>query len=136
MSCRVKQSPSRGIQGYIAVISAVIITAIVIVIALVFSSSNYLGRFDTAGFEEKGAGREVALGCLEHAKLRMKTGAYSGGENINIGGYDCSILPIETEGKNKVIKASSTIGGRSTNLKLTVDGSTLENLSLEEVSGF
>jgi len=123
-------------QGYIAVISAIIITAIVIVIALVFSSANFLGRFDTSGLEMKTIAKEAALGCLEHAKLRLKLGAYSGNETIAVGDYSCDILPIETSGGNKIIKASSTVDNRGTFLKLTVDGSTLETISLEELNNF
>ena len=122
--------------GYIAVISAVIVTVIVIVIALVFSSANFLGRFDTSGLEMKNIGKEVAQGCLEHAKLKLKLGAYSGNEIISVGDYNCTILPIETSGSNKIVKASSTVDNRTTNLKLTVNSSTLETVSLEELNNF
>ncbi len=123
-------------EGYIAVISAIIITTIVIVIALVFSSSNFLGRFDTLGFETKDAARKVAEGCLEHAKLQLALGAYSGNETINVGTETCQILPIETAGSNKIIKAKAAVLERTVNLKLVVDSTSLETVSLEEVNSF
>jgi hypothetical protein len=123
-------------SGYIAVISAVIITTIVIVIALVFSSGNFLGRFDTLGFETKDAARKVAEGCLEHAKLQLALGSYEGNETISVGTEACDILPIEISGFDKIIKATATVMERTANLELTVDGATLENISLEEVGVF
>ncbi|KKU93982.1 MAG: hypothetical protein UY26_C0003G0132 [Candidatus Jorgensenbacteria bacterium GW2011_GWA1_48_13] len=124
-----------GRQGYIAIISAVITTAIVIVIALVFSSSNYLGRFDTSALEMKVVSKKVAQGCLEHAKLKMKLGSYSGNEDVSIGTYTCTVLPIETSGSNKIIKSKATVDNKTTNLRLTIDSS-LNTVSLEEVADF
>lgn len=123
-------------KGYIAVISAIIITTVVIMTALVFSSGNFLGRFDTLGFETKDAARKVAEGCLEQAKLKLALGPYAGSETIRVGSETCEILPIETAGTNKIVKARATVFERTVNLKLTIDSVTLENVSLEEVSSF
>lgn len=123
-------------EGYIAVISAIITTAIVIVIALVFSSSNFLGRFDTQGLELKDLSKGIALGCLEYAKLQLRLGNYSGNETVNIGEFSCKILPIEESEGKKIIKSTANVNNRITNLKLTADGSSLETISLEEISSF
>lgn len=123
-------------DGYIAVITAIIITTVVIVMALASSSGSFLGRFDTLGFETKDAARKAAEGCLEHAKLQLALGSYGGSETVEVGDETCDILPIESSGNNKVIKTAAKVFERTVNLKLTVDGSTLENVSLEEVDSF
>src|SRR3989344_9672934 len=119
-------------QGYIAIISAVIVTAIVVVISLVFSSSNFLSRFDAQSIELKSVGREAAEGCLEYAKLKLAGGAYGGNGTVVVGPDTCQILPIEQAGANTVIKVTSKISERTTNLKLVVSSTTLKNVSLEE----
>ena len=120
-------------QGYIAIISAIIITAILTVIALVFSSSNFLGRFDTQNAETKSVSRELARGCLEYARLQLSlNGSYAGGELRTIASSTCYILPIQTQGQNKVIQATSTVSSKNTNIKLTINATTLETVSEEE----
>jgi len=126
----------RNNQGYIAVVSAIIITSIVIVIALVFSSSNFLGRFDSQGLEMKEISRGVARGCLEYAKLKLAQGSYGGNELKTIGNYSCRILPIESDSNSYIIKATSTVGNKETKLKLKVSNSDLRTISLEEVVSF
>lgn len=122
-------------QGYVAVVTAIIITTAAIIIAAAVSSSNFLGRFDTQTAEFKAVSRRAAEACLEHARLELAFDlGYGGGEIINVSEYSCEVLPIETLGADKVIKATSEVEGQKTNLRLTVDGETLETISLEEVN--
>ncbi|MEK7464748.1 MAG: hypothetical protein AAB617_03145 [Patescibacteria group bacterium] len=122
-----------GRRGYIAIISAIIITAILTVIALVFSSSNFLGRFDTENAEMKSISREVARGCLEYARLQISlNSSYAGGELKAIASSSCYILPIQTQGPNKIIQATSTVSNKNTNVRLTINGTTLKTISEEE----
>lgn len=123
--------------GYIAVISAIIVTAIVLSVALVFSSSNFLGRFDTLFLEEKDIARGVAEGCLEYARLKLaQSPSYAGNESKNIGPYSCNILAIESAPGQKIIKSTATVQDRVSNLKLIVNDSALKLISFEELASF
>lgn len=120
-------------EGYIAVISAIIITAIIMVIALVFSSSNFLGRLDTQTEEMKDTSRKLTEGCLEYARLKLAANSsYAGSESHTIASSSCYIYAIQTQGSNKIIQALSTISNRNTSIKLTVNGTTLKIVSQEE----
>lgn len=123
-------------EGYIAVISAIIITAIITVIALVFSSSNFMGRFDTLKIETKDVSRKVAEGCLEYAKLKLAGGSYGGNETVAVGDYSCQILAITTQGQNTIIRSQTTINNETTKLLFTVLTSNLATVSLEEIGSF
>ncbi len=123
-------------EGYIAVISAVIVTAIVIIVATIFSNSSFLGRFDSQALEMKDISKKVGEGCLEYARLQIATGPYSGDEAVSIGNYSCYILPIETAGGQIIIKSTASVSNRTTNLRLTVDDYTLETVLMEEVVEF
>lgn len=119
-------------EGYIATISAIIITGIVISISLVVSMSSFLSRFDSLGLEMKDISKEVVMGCLEIAKLKLKLGNYAGGEIVSVGDYSCEILAVQTNGNTKTIKASATVDGRVTNLEMQVDATTIQTISLRE----
>ena len=107
------------------------------VIALVFSGSNFLGRFDSQALEMKDMARSLAQGCLEYARLQLATNPnYAGNETRPIGGYFCSLLPISLQNNQYLIQASSTVGRGSVKLKLWADQNTLKTVSLQEVGGF
>lgn len=106
---------------------------IVITIGTMFSSSNFLARFDTLAFEEKDVSRESAGACLEYARLKLKLdGTYAGNETISVGSSTCAILNIVLNGNNKIITASSTVDERNTTLELTITSTTLDAISLRE----
>ncbi len=122
--------------GYIAVISAVIITAVVITVSFMLSNSNYLGRFDTFVSEMREAARNSARGCLEHARLKLADDpSYSGNETVAMGSSTCSILTIEVQGDEKIIRVWAQISRERANLRLRVDED-LETVSLEDVENF
>ncbi|MDI6820814.1 MAG: hypothetical protein QMD65_01385 [Patescibacteria group bacterium] len=123
-------------NAFIAVITAVIISAIVLIIAIAISSSNFISRFNSLSFEMKDISKGVAKGCLEYARLKLAVGFYGGNETTTISSYNCYIYPIETVGTTTIIKSNATVQNKTTNLKLTVSNGALQTIYLEEVSGF
>ncbi|MFH0806217.1 MAG: hypothetical protein V1885_00590 [Candidatus Brennerbacteria bacterium] len=115
-----------GRQGYIAIVASIVVTTIVGVVALVFSSSNFLGRYDTLALEEKGASRALAEGCLEYARLALAVNpSYAGGNTVPIASSTCRVVSVVTVGQEKRITTSATIGTKTTNLITTVRASDL-----------
>jgi len=124
-------------DGFIAVISAVIAVATLFLVAVGISNSLFLSSMDTLGLETKETSYRIAEGCLEHARLNLASSSlYSGNETVSVDAYACRVRPIVSGGGQFIIEASSTIGNITTNLKLTVQASTLKTLSLEEVGSF
>lgn len=121
--------------GYIALISAIIMTVILMLISITTSHSSFLGRFDSQILEYKDGSYNLAKGCLDHAKLKLAQGSYAGNETITIGTNSCTIDPITTNSGNTIIVSKATITNTTTKLKLTVNSSTLSIVSLEENSG-
>jgi hypothetical protein len=127
----------KNMAGYTAVVSAIIVMAIILAVALVFSSSNFLSRFDTLFLEEKDIARGVAEGCLNYGRLKLaQSSSYAGNEAKNIGSYSCTVLPIESAPGQKIIKATATVQNKISNLKLVVNAATLELISFEELPTF
>ncbi|OGY58983.1 MAG: hypothetical protein A3E61_02230 [Candidatus Colwellbacteria bacterium RIFCSPHIGHO2_12_FULL_43_12] len=130
-----KFSRSRG--GYIALTSAVIIVMIIISIISALSLASYFSRSNILTSEFKDLSLGLAEGCAEKALLKYsQDSSYIGNENILIGGRQCSILPIETSGSNKIIKTEATVESVTSNIKVTVNSADLTLISWEELASF
>lgn len=121
--------------GYIALISAIVMTVILILISVTTSHSSFLGRFDSQTLEFKDGSYNMAKGCLDYAKLKLAQGPYLGNESITINTNSCIIDPISVGSENIVITSRSTVNNITTKLRLTVNPLTLGVISLEELSG-
>ena len=123
-------------QGYVAVMSAIIITSILLVVALTFSSSSFLGRFDTQATEFKILTRNLAQGCIAHAQLMLVLGNYTGGEDVIIGEYACRVISVTQGSGTTTVQVTAVIDDRTTNLEAVLNSTTLAINSVIEVSTF
>src|SRR5258706_16140740 len=121
-------------NGYVAVVSAIIITAIITLVALATSNSSFFGRYDTETLEFKSISHQVAQGCLDHARLKLAMGLYSGNENVTIGSYTCHVYAITTNGTQKILQAKATVSNETTNLQLTINALSFATISLVELN--
>ncbi len=120
-------------NGYIAVITAIVVTLILTLISLVTSNTSYLGRTDTTRLESKAISRQVAEACLERARLKLASGAYNGNESITVDTYSCQLDPIVTSDTNKIITSKATVDNNTTKLELTINATTLITVTLKEL---
>jgi len=120
-------------RGYIAIITAVIVTALVLGLVVLVGHGNFLGAFDTQQLELRDGARFLAEGCLEHARLELAgNSSYVGGEVVTVGSSTCSIGSVTVVGTSTIIQASTAVGGAVVQLQMTVDSSTLDPVSLVE----
>lgn len=125
--------PRTGRQGYIAIVASVVITTLVGVVALVFSSSNFLGRYDTLALEEKEEARALASGCAEYARLQLAINpAYAGNDRIGIASSSCKVVSVTPQGGQFIINVAAVVRGKVTNLFVTVQASDLKHISTQE----
>src|SRR5512146_2551685 len=72
-------------SGYVALLSALIISAVVIVIILTLGQGTYLHRINIADAHYKTKSRALAEACVETALLDLTTNPnYAGNETINV----------------------------------------------------
>lgn len=135
--CGMSSNNKHRENGYIAIVSAVILTIVILTIAISFSSSNFLGRFDSGFFESKEATSAYAQGCIEYTLLKLSIDSgYAGNESVAIASSTCTIRPITTGGGQKIIQTYAIVDNKTTNLEITVDENTLETILFREVSSF
>ncbi|MDP1719358.1 MAG: hypothetical protein Q8L24_02960 [bacterium] len=123
-----------GQKGYIAIVSSVIISLVLMIVAISVGSSNLLSRGSVNDFQMKLLSHTIARSCLNHALYRLADSlAYTGNETVAVSSYSCALSTITTFGLNKVITAKASINGITTNLRLTANSRTLSTVSLEEL---
>ena len=122
-------------NGYIAITSAIVISILIMSFVFAVSFSGFFNRFNILDSSLKETTNSLAEACVETALLKLaENSAYSGNENINIDGEQCVILPIETGGGQKIIKAKAVIKEIVTNLKVAVNSSDFSIISWEELA--
>ncbi|MFH1346922.1 MAG: hypothetical protein ABIH10_01585 [Spirochaetota bacterium] len=124
-------------KGYIAIISTIIISILLMTITLTVSSMGFFSRVNILDAEFKELSFALAEACVETALLKLSWNkSYNGNENISVGEYQCSILPIETVSSQKIIKTKAIFLKATTNLKITVQESNLLIIFWEEIAKF
>lgn len=128
---------ARNNRGYIAITTAIVLSLLVMVVAISLGSGGLFTRFHYVDFNNKQSSYITARSCLNHALWQIAIDpAYVGNETINVSWYSCAIRPVQTSGSNKIIESRAQIGGATTNLRLTVNSTTLSTVSLEELVKF
>lgn len=124
-------------QGYIAVVTAIITTALMLAVVAVLSVSFFSSRFNNVNFYNKKTSYYAARSCLDKGLLELSQNSdYGGDVSLPVGNFQCQLLPIEESGNTKIIKARSEVVGAVTNLYLVVDAATLSTISLTEPISF
>lgn len=118
-----KQLQCQGSNGYIALVSILIICAIILLIAI---STNLLAISESdMGLQKDQASQTYYLAslCAEDALMKLKNHLnYSGDEAIIINNGSCYIYPTEGSGnQDRIIKTTGTIYGHTRKIKIEID---------------
>jgi hypothetical protein len=117
--------------GYIALLSAIIISAMLLVLSVSLSQGGYFMRFNTLNTEYKKISMGLAESCINAALLRIAHDySYilpSSDETVAVGSETCEIVSIshgvETVGHQKdiIVVVRSEYQGAWSNLKVKVN---------------
>ena len=110
-------------QGYIALITILIISGVVLLIA---SSTGLFGISETdMGLIENQSTEAyyLANACAEYALERLKNNLnYSGNETLDINDGSCYVHPLEGVGnEDRVIKVIGTLANQTRKIKITIE---------------
>ena len=119
--------------GYIALISAVIISSLLLIITFTVNFSNFFARFNILDSEYKKVSTGLAEGCADTAILELsKDNAWqpNGGTGdllVSIDDKSCKICEVENVGSPTIIRTRAVHQKAYTNLEVTVtaNGSTI-----------
>lgn len=122
-------------RGFIALISVIIISAVLMIIATTLGFSSFFGRYNILDSELKERSSALADACVDVALLKLvnnPTYSSSVSELVNIDLDTCNITNI-SPGYPKTIKVTSDYKNFVTNLEVVVASSDLVISSWEEV---
>ena len=137
VECRVRsQGFGWGIgcenKGYIALMSAIIVSAILLVISVSLGVGGFFSRFNVLDKEYKQKSQALAEGCLQAAMVKWALNPNFSAGNINIGGDICTIASIQNNTPvvgQLTIQTSAVYHQAVTNIKEVV-----KNIDLSLVS--
>jgi len=66
-----KRNFSKNQAGYVALVSAILVSGVMMALAVTISRAAFWGRFDALARENKIAAREMAKGCADQALLKI-----------------------------------------------------------------
>ena len=119
-------------EGFIALISAIIISAILLLVATTGSLSGFYSRFNILDAELKERSVALAEACADHALLRLANDiTYTGNETVVVGAQSCTIGTVSGSSQ-KTFKTQGIFKNFYTNLQITVDVTTLAVISWQE----
>ena len=92
---------SNNSGGYIALVSVIIISFLLITITAALSGANYFSRFNILENEFKNHSENLAEACVSYAraKLMADPANYAGNEfSVFVGGDTCSVISVAPVG--------------------------------------
>ena len=122
-------------SGFIALMSSIIISVILLLIAVTLSFTGLNIRFNILDSELKERSNALAEACVDIALLKLvKDSNYQGGEDVTVSGSDtCIIKTINPIIDPVVIDTKAIFKQATTNLRIKVNKSNLKVISWEEV---
>lgn len=124
--------------GYVAVVAAIIVSVVILVIVSVISTGSFLARLNISNGSFKERSFSLAQACVQEALFKLAgNGAYAGNETITVASDTCQIVSVVASGTaQKVISTQAQFSSSFTNLKVTVNSSTLSVVGREELPHF
>ncbi|MBI4086219.1 MAG: hypothetical protein HY433_03210 [Candidatus Liptonbacteria bacterium] len=120
--------------GYIALMSALIISAVMVIIVVTLSQVSFLSRINIADTYFKDKSRALAESCVNTALLDLVFNpSYSGNETITVASDTCKIISVVPSSTGRIISAQGVFANSFTNYKVTVASNTVSLISWEEV---
>ena len=126
-------------NGFIALISILILSAVLLVTTLSLAQFGIANRFFILDLEQKAASENIAEACIHIARIKAyndPTYTITTPVSINIAGGSCAIFSVSVSGVNTTIKTRATSGNSTTNLLVVVNNTDGSFVSWEQVGFF
>jgi hypothetical protein len=108
-------------QGMIALTTVLIVGAIVLAVSIGITTRTVIETQISGSEEQTHKALVAATSCMESALAKLSDNAsYTGNESISVGSNTCTISTITSSGNTRTVKTSSTVGGHTRRLSVTV----------------
>lgn len=122
-------------RGFIALMSAIIISVILLLMAISLSFTGFYSRANILDYELKEISSALAEACADTAILRLANNPnYTGPERVTVSGSDtCDIKTIDPSADPIIINTKAVFNQATTNLRIKINKSDLSVVSWEEI---
>jgi hypothetical protein len=123
-------------NGFIALISILIISAVLLATTLGLAQFGIANRFFILNLEQKASSKKLAEACAHIARIQTYNDPLFVRDtllNVPVGDSTCDIVSITPNGGETVIETSAQTGEAITNLSIVVDNTNGNFLSWEEM---
>jgi hypothetical protein len=123
-------------QGFIALITTIIISAVLLAVVCAIGGTSVLHRLNIASAENLNQSKYLADACAYKALVNLAYDKnYQGNENINVSGNDtCVIEPIPPPTQNQIsLQTRAQVAKSITHLSMVVDNASLSVISWREI---
>ncbi len=129
------KNKTKNNSGFIALISAVIISVILLLIISNSSLTGFYSRSDILDSELKEKSAALAEACTDTALLKISNNSTYNPSNeiVNVGSDTCIIKSVAYGAGQKTVNITADYNHYVTNLKIVVNSSDLAVVSWEEI---
>lgn len=136
----VRNGQQENEQGFIALITAIALSAILIAVTVALNQSGFFTRSALLDSEYKERSAALAQACVNTALLKLAANpAYTGNEILTVQGDSCLIRPTKINvpiAGQDTIETSAIFQEATTNLSVVVNAPDFSILSWDEVPHF
>ena len=121
-------------KGYIALMSAVVISVLLLTITLSLGLSGFFGRLNIVDSESKERSIALAEACVDTAILEIAKGTNYTGQ-VNVDSDSCtivSIMPDTPSSGQTTIKTQAVVNKSYTNFEVIINSKNFSIISWEE----
>lgn len=131
------KTKTKNSSGYVALLSALIISAALALIIITLGLVSYLDRANIAATHYKEKSRALAEACVNVALLKLvANSSYAGNETITVASDTCKIVSVVPAGANAVISAQAQFQNDYTDYRVTAATGTASIVGWEELQSF
>ncbi len=124
-------------SGFVALLSAVIISAALLVLAISGNLAGFYHRFNVLDREEKAESFALAEACASVALLQLgENPDWAGNATSTVGSDECYIGPVSHSGTEALFETRGVYHHAYTTLQITFDTQTLSVVAWKEVPIF
>lgn len=129
-------------RGFIALMSAIVISIILLIIAATGSLAGYYSRSNVLEYELKDRSMALADACVDSLLLKLANSSlYPAGtsmpDTVAVSGDQCQVLAaVNPAGNPRIFQIQAVYHNAYTNLQITVDVNTLTVSGWQEVAHF
>jgi hypothetical protein len=126
-------------KGFIALISIMIMSVVLLATTLSLAQFGLASRFFILDLEHKSASEKLAEACVHTARISVYNDPLynpTSPVTIPVGDKSCTILSVQPNGNQSLVKVTATSGTATTNMQVLIDNTNGDFVSWNEVPTF